>query len=79
MHFLWTILIGFLIGLMARFFMPGKQKAGFIMTTLLGIIGSFVGTYLGQWLGWYAPWQGAGFIASVIGAMIILGFARLFA
>ena len=78
MNFLWTILIGFIIGLVARFFMPGREKAGFIMTTLLGIVGSFVGTYLGQWLGWYLPGEGAGFIASVIGAMIILGFARMF-
>ncbi|MCA9763231.1 MAG: GlsB/YeaQ/YmgE family stress response membrane protein [Gemmatimonadetes bacterium] len=69
MGILWTILIGFLIGLVARAIMPGKQEAGFIKTTLLGIGGSFVGSFLVRGIGWG---QGVGFIGSVVGAIIIL-------
>jgi uncharacterized membrane protein YeaQ/YmgE (transglycosylase-associated protein family) len=67
-----TIVIGFLVGLVARFLMPGKNPAGILMTTLLGIAGSFIGTYLGQAMGWYLPGEAAGFIASVVGALILL-------
>ena len=69
---IYTILIGFVIGLVARFLMPGRDAAGFIITILLGIAGSFVGSYLGQGLGLYAPGQPAGFLMSVVGAMILL-------
>ncbi|MEK2688607.1 GlsB/YeaQ/YmgE family stress response membrane protein [Bdellovibrio sp. GT3] len=79
MQILGTILIGFLVGLVARFFMPGNNKLGIIFTTILGIIGAVVGTYIGQLLGWYAAGQPAGFIASVFGAMIVLFLARIFA
>ncbi|WP_413557138.1 GlsB/YeaQ/YmgE family stress response membrane protein [Bdellovibrio sp. HCB209] len=79
MHILGTLLIGFLVGLVARFFMPGKQGLGIIMTTILGIIGAVVGTYIGQFLGWYAEGEPAGFIASVFGAMVVLFLAKLFA
>jgi uncharacterized membrane protein YeaQ/YmgE (transglycosylase-associated protein family) len=72
MTILWTLLIGFVIGLVARFLKPGKQKLGFILTTVLGIVGAFVGSFIGQTLGLYEPGQAAGFIMSVIGAIIVL-------
>ncbi|KHD87924.1 MAG: signal peptide protein [Bdellovibrio sp. ArHS] len=72
-----TIVIGFVAGLIARFLMPGKDKLGFIMTTILGVVGAVVGTYLGSALGWYEVGEQAGFLASVVGAMIVLFFARL--
>ena len=72
MGILWTILIGFIVGLVARFLLPGKQKMGFILTTVLGIVGSLLGGYIGQGLGWYAADEPAGFIVSVIGAIILL-------
>ncbi|WP_413293783.1 GlsB/YeaQ/YmgE family stress response membrane protein [Bdellovibrio sp. HCB185ZH] len=77
MHILGVLLIGFLVGLVARFFMPGKQGLGIIMTTILGIIGAVVGTYIGQLLGWYAEGEPAGFIASVFGATVVLFVAKL--
>ncbi|RDI29566.1 GlsB/YeaQ/YmgE family stress response membrane protein [Pseudacidovorax intermedius] len=67
-----TILIGFIVGLVARAIKPGNDSAGFIVTTLIGIVGSFIATYLGQAMGWYTVGQPAGFIASVIGAIILL-------
>ncbi|MCX6604486.1 MAG: GlsB/YeaQ/YmgE family stress response membrane protein [Acidobacteria bacterium] len=69
---IYTIVIGFVIGLVARFLMPGRDAAGFIVTILLGIAGSFVGSYLGQAMGFYLPGQPAGFLMSVVGAMILL-------
>lgn len=77
MGIIWTIIIGFIVGLIAKLLMPGKDGGGFIMTTLLGIIGSVVGTYVGSALGWYEVGEGAGFIASVLGAMIVLFLARM--
>ena len=77
MSIIWMIIIGFLVGLVAKFFMPGRDAGGFIMTTILGIIGSVVGSYLGQFGGVYAPGQPAGFIFSVLGAMVVLGVARM--
>lgn len=77
MGIIWTIIIGFIVGLFARFLMPGNDKAGFIMTTILGIVGSVVGTYIGQAMGLYTVGETGGFIASVLGAMIILFFARM--
>ncbi|WP_234197890.1 GlsB/YeaQ/YmgE family stress response membrane protein [Pseudacidovorax sp. NFM-22] len=67
-----TILIGFIVGLVARAIKPGNDSAGFIVTTLIGIVGSFIATYLGQAMGWYTVGQPAGFIASVIGAILLL-------
>lgn len=67
-----TIVIGFIIGLLARAIMPGDQKMGLIMTTLLGIAGSVVASYAGVALGLYAPGATAGWIASVIGAIVLL-------
>ncbi|XID74925.1 GlsB/YeaQ/YmgE family stress response membrane protein [Alkanindiges sp. WGS2144] len=67
-----AIIIGFFAGLIARAIHPGDDKAGFIVTAVLGIIGSLLATYLGRWLGWYADGEAAGFIMSVIGAVIVL-------
>ena len=72
MALIWTILIGFVAGLVARAVTPGNQNMGFFLTAVLGIAGSLAATYLGQALGWYAAGAGAGFIASVIGAVVVL-------
>ena len=73
MGVLWTIIIGFIAGIVAKLLMPGKNEpSGFILTTILGIVGAFVATYLGQSLGWYRADEGAGFIGAVVGAIIIL-------
>lgn len=72
MGIVWTILIGFVVGLVARAVLPGKQAMGFILTTGLGIVGALVATYLGQAMGWYAAGAGAGFLASVVGAIVLL-------
>ena len=73
MGILWTIIIGFIAGVIAKFIMPGeKEPKGFILTTILGIVGAFVASYLGQALGWYAPGEGAGLIGAIVGAIIVL-------
>jgi uncharacterized membrane protein YeaQ/YmgE (transglycosylase-associated protein family) len=72
MSIVWTILIGFIVGLVARAVKPGDDSAGFIVTTLIGVAGSLIVTYVGQALGWYTAGQGAGFIASVLGAIVLL-------
>jgi uncharacterized membrane protein YeaQ/YmgE (transglycosylase-associated protein family) len=73
MGILWTIIIGFLAGVIAKFIMPGdNEPSGFILTAVLGIVGAFVATFLGQALGWYSPGQGAGLIGAVVGAIIVL-------
>jgi uncharacterized membrane protein YeaQ/YmgE (transglycosylase-associated protein family) len=73
MGIIWTIIIGFIAGVIAKFIMPGdREPKGFILTTILGIVGAFVASYLGQALGWYAPGEGAGLIGAVVGAIIIL-------
>ena len=72
MSIVWTILIGFVAGLVARAIKPGDDSAGFIVTTLIGIAGSLIATYAGQAMGWYTAGQGAGFIASVLGAIVLL-------
>ena len=74
MSILWTIIIGFLAGVVAKYLMPGpNEPSGFILTTILGIVGAFVASYLGQALGWYGPGEGAGLIGAVVGAVIVLG------
>jgi uncharacterized membrane protein YeaQ/YmgE (transglycosylase-associated protein family) len=72
MHWLWTIIIGLVVGAVAKLLMPGKDPGGFIITMLLGIAGSLVGTWLGRMVGWYQEGESAGFIMSVIGAIILL-------
>ena len=73
MGIIWTIIIGFIAGVIAKFIMPGNNEpSGFIMTSILGIVGAFVASYLGQALGWYRPGEGAGLIGAVVGAIIVL-------
>ena len=74
MSVIWTIIIGFIVGVIAKFIMPGNktEPTGFILTAVLGIVGAFVATYLGQAVGWYKIGEGAGFFASVVGAIILL-------
>ena len=80
MEILGTILIGLLVGIVAKFLMPGpNEPSGFILTTILGIVGAFVASYLGQALGFYGPGEGAGFIGAVIGAVIVLALWAMFA
>ena len=76
MNILWVIIIGFLIGLLAKAIMPGRDPGGFIITVLLGIAGSLLASFLGQQLGWYTPGAKAGFLASVVGAIILLAIYR---
>jgi uncharacterized membrane protein YeaQ/YmgE (transglycosylase-associated protein family) len=73
-----TAIIGLIVGAIAKFFMPGKDPGGFIVTILLGLAGSFVAGYLGRFLGWYQEGQAAGFIMSVLGAILLLYLYRLF-
>jgi uncharacterized membrane protein YeaQ/YmgE (transglycosylase-associated protein family) len=80
MGILWTIIIGFVAGLIARFLHPGpNEPSGFIVTTLLGVAGAFLATFLGQAIGWYKAGEGAGLIGAVIGAIIVLVVWSMFA
>ena len=72
MHIIWTIIVGFIVGIVAKFIHPGKEGMGFIMTTVLGIGGSLFATFIGQALGLYQAGSTAGFIGAVIGAIILL-------
>ena len=72
MHYVWMAVIGFIVGLVARAILPGTQSLGIILTAVLGIAGSFIAGFVGQALGWYAQDAPAGFIASVIGAIVLL-------
>lgn len=73
MGILWTIVIGFVAGIIAKLLHPGpNEPAGFILTTILGIVGAFVATFAGQALGWYSADEGAGLIGAVVGAIIVL-------
>jgi len=78
MHIVWTILLGLAAGIIAKLIFPGKENMGWIMTTLLGIAGSFLSTYLGQFLKIYEPGETAGFIGAIVGALIILFIVSLF-
>ena len=73
MSFIWIILIGFLAGVIARLLSPGPNNpTGFLLTTILGIVGAFVATFLGQTIGWYRADQGAGLIGATVGAILVL-------
>jgi uncharacterized membrane protein YeaQ/YmgE (transglycosylase-associated protein family) len=72
MQYVWMVIVGFVVGLIARALLPGDQKLGIIMTAVLGIVGSLVAGFIGQAVGWYQAGQGAGFIGSVVGAIVVL-------
>ncbi len=74
MSILWTIIIGFVVGIVAKFILPGSraEPAGFMLTALLGIVGAVIATYLGQALGLYGNGESAGFIGAVIGAIVVM-------
>ena len=79
MHIIWILLIGLIVGALAKLVMPGKDPGGAIITILIGIAGSFIANYIGRAAGWYAPNESAGLIASVLGAVILLAGYRLIA
>ncbi len=79
MSVLATILIGLIVGIVARFFMPGRDPMGFVLTAVLGVIGAWLGTWIGVSFGMYAPGEPAGFLMSVLGAMVVLFIYRMFA
>jgi uncharacterized membrane protein YeaQ/YmgE (transglycosylase-associated protein family) len=77
MELLWTLLIGLIVGIVAKLLMPGRDPGGFIVTMLLGIAGAFIAQFLGRAVGWYATGEPAGFIAAVIGAIVLLLLYRV--
>ncbi len=77
LSFVWMCIIGLIAGAVAKWIMPGKDPGGLLVTMLLGIAGSLVAGYLGRAIGWYAEGQGAGFIMSVVGAIVLLAIYRL--
>lgn len=76
LHLLWVVIIGFVAGAVAKFIMPGKDPGGFLITTGLGVGGALVATFLGRLVGWYQEGESAGFIAAVVGAIIVLAVYR---
>ena len=72
MQIVWTILIGFVVGLIAKAITPGRDPSGFIITAIIGIVGALLATFAGRALGWYGPGETAGFLAALIGAVIVL-------
>ena len=77
MGFIWMLIIGLIVGAIAKFLMPGKDPGGFIVTILIGIVGALIAGFLGRALGWYAEGEPAGWIASVVGAILLLVVYRL--
>jgi uncharacterized membrane protein YeaQ/YmgE (transglycosylase-associated protein family) len=77
LHLLWTALIGLIVGALAKLIMPGKDPGGIFITMLIGIVGSFLGTWLGRLVGHYGPEDSAGFLMSLVGALILLGIYHL--
>jgi uncharacterized membrane protein YeaQ/YmgE (transglycosylase-associated protein family) len=76
---IWILAIGLVIGFIAKLLMPGRDPGGCIITMLIGIAGAFAASYLGRAIGWYEPGQPAGFIGSIVGAMLLLLLYRLIA
>ncbi len=76
LHWVWEAVIGLVIGALAKLIMPGKDPGGIIITMLLGVAGSYIAGYLGQAVGWYKEGQGAGFLMSLVGALVLLGIYR---
>lgn len=77
MHIIWTLVIGLVVGALAKLVMPGKDPGGAIITILLGIGGAFLANFIGRSAGWYGPTEAAGFIASILGAVILLAVYRM--
>ena len=77
LHLIWTALIGLIVGALAKLIMPGKEPGGIFITMLIGIAGSFLGTWLGRLIGHYGPDDSAGFLLSLVGALILLGIYHL--
>jgi uncharacterized membrane protein YeaQ/YmgE (transglycosylase-associated protein family) len=77
-HYIWVAIIGVIVGALAKLIMPGKDPGGIIITMILGIAGSFLGTFIGRALGMYSQGEAAGFIMSLIGAIILLAIYRMF-
>jgi uncharacterized membrane protein YeaQ/YmgE (transglycosylase-associated protein family) len=73
---LWTLIVGLIVGAIAKFLMPGRDPGGFIITMLIGVAGAFVASFIGDSLGWYEQGEPAGFVASVVGAVILLTIYR---
>lgn len=73
---IWTLIVGLIVGAMAKFLMPGKDPGGFIITMLLGVVGAFLANFIGTSMGYYGAYEPAGFVASVIGAVILLSIYR---
>ena len=74
---LWALIIGLIVGAVAKFIMPGRDPGGIIITMLIGVAGALVATFLGRTLGWYRPGESAGFIMSVLGAVLLLWIYRM--
>ena len=77
MEILWMAIIGLVVGALAKLIMPGKDPGGIIVTALIGVAGALLAGFLGRALGWYEPGEGAGFIASIIGAVVLLAIYRM--
>jgi len=78
MHILWALIIGLVIGAIAKFIVPGKDPGGIIVTSMIGMAGSLLATFLGRALGWYDRGLAAGFIASLVGAVLLLSVYHMF-
>lgn len=76
-HLIWVAIIGLVVGAIAKLIMPGRDPSGIFITMLLGIAGAFLGTFLGRFIGHYGPDQSAGFLMSLLGAIILLGIYHL--
>jgi len=72
MHWLWVFIVGLVVGIIAKLITPGKDPGGFIITAIIGIVGSVIATWVGERLGWWGPTGGVHFIASIVGAIILL-------
>ena len=78
MHLIWTILIGFIAGVVAKLLAPGTGPTGLFLTAALGIAGSLIATFLGQFVGWYKEGESAGFIGAIVGAVVLLAVYHFF-
>jgi len=78
MHLIWTILIGFVAGVVARMLAPGTGPSGFFLTAALGIAGSLIATFLGQFVGWYKEGESAGFVGAIVGAIVLLAIYHFY-